>query len=279
MMMTDLRTRFRGADRIPAPDLWEDIARREPQPVRSGITAPRRVAIAAFSLALAVAAITFVVHAISENAQPRPGSATPTSAPTATSSGLIAFGAGTGIYTMNPDGSGLTLLQGPGAVAYYDPQWSPDGTSIAFYGYPRGGGSGYGGGADYDVLVMNADGSDLTNLTTSPADVRSGFSQMIPVWSPDGTQIAYDGDDGLYVMNADGSNQARIASGQNPPGRRTEPGSPSRGRAGRSGPWSPTGVGWLKSPAGPGSMGPPSTRPTAPGSPTTTARAAIGRST
>ncbi len=214
--MPDLRTRFRGADRIPAPDLWDEIARREPLPARSGRTVPRRVAIAAFSLALALAATVLSVRALSGTRQATPAISTPTTKPAALSNGRIAFGAGTGIYTMNPDGSGLTLLQDPGAVAYYDPQWSPDGTSLAFYGYPRGGGSGYGGGADYDILVMNADGSDLTNLTTSPADLRSGFSQMIPVWSPDGTKIAYDGDDGLYVMNADGSNQTRIASGQNP---------------------------------------------------------------
>jgi RNA polymerase sigma factor (sigma-70 family) len=147
---------------------------------------------------------------------PTPTQITTPAAPQPASNGLIAFGEGTGIYTMNQDGRGLTLLQDPGAVAYYDPQWSPDGTKIAFYGYPRGGGSGYGGGADYDILVMNTDGSGLTNLTTSPADVKSGFSQMIPVWSPDGTKIAYDGDDGLYVMNADGSDQTRISAGQDP---------------------------------------------------------------
>jgi dipeptidyl aminopeptidase/acylaminoacyl peptidase len=96
-------------------------------------------------------------------------------------------------------------------LAAYDPVWSPDGTKIAFYGYPRGAVQ---GGANYDVYVMSADGSGVANLTTTPADVASWFSQLNPKWSPDGTRIAYDGDDGLYVVNVDSSGPTRIASGQ-----------------------------------------------------------------
>ena len=55
-----------------------------------------------------------------------------------------------------------------------------------------------------EIYVMNADGSNPTNLTNNPAGDFS-FS-----WPPDGTKIAvWSGRDGkgeVYVMNADGSN-------------------------------------------------------------------------
>lgn len=56
-----------------------------------------------------------------------------------------------------------------------------------------------------DIYVIDADGSNKIQLTDSPGD---DFDMD---WSPDGTQIIFrstrDGYDGLYLMNADGSNQ------------------------------------------------------------------------
>lgn len=64
---------------------------------------------------------------------------------------------------------------------------------------------------------MNAEGTGVTNVTTSPEDVQRGFSQYYAQWSPDGSMIAYDrDDDGFHVMNADGSDDRKIVDGGNP---------------------------------------------------------------
>lgn len=64
---------------------------------------------------------------------------------------------------------------------------------------------------DEDVYVVNADGSNLQQLTHQPG------SEFDPAWSPDGTQIVYrDARSGyqnnseIYVMNADGSAQTNV---------------------------------------------------------------------
>jgi hypothetical protein len=59
------------------------------------------------------------------------------------------------------------------------------------------------GNSDYDIYVMNPDGSFLTKLTRSTNDDR------YPRWSPDGSKIAYCTKQGdkwnICVMNADGT--------------------------------------------------------------------------
>ncbi|HYC30886.1 MAG TPA: Ig-like domain-containing protein [Gemmatimonadales bacterium] len=99
------------------------------------------------------------------------------------------------IMLMNPDGSGVRALGRQGV----NPAWSPDGSRIAFSGMSPN---------RMDVYVMNADGSDVTNLTVGHGEVVSYY----PTWSPDGRRIAYMSsvyDEwvpySLYVMDADGS--------------------------------------------------------------------------
>jgi Tol biopolymer transport system component len=75
------------------------------------------------------------------------------------------------------------------------PAWSPDGTQIAFSN-------------SSSIWVMNADGTNLTPLTTSPT-----YDDM-PAWSPDGTQIAFMRNQGIWVMSRDGGNAHQIAWGQ-----------------------------------------------------------------
>jgi TolB protein len=65
-----------------------------------------------------------------------------------------------------------------------------------------------------DIRVAFADGSGSTDLATGPA------FEFSPVWSPDGTQVAFLSDDDdtfardIYVIDADGSGQRKVVDGR-----------------------------------------------------------------
>jgi len=99
------------------------------------------------------------------------------------------------IYTINPDGTGLVRLTNNYAEDR-DAAWSPDGTKIAFSSNRAARGIG-----KRHIWVMNADGTGAKQLTFG------SLNQDQPAWSPDGAKIAYHSEDGLDVINADGTNE------------------------------------------------------------------------
>ena len=71
--------------------------------------------------------------------------------------------------------------------------------------------------AEYEVYLLSADGTTLTNLSNDPS------AAYHPAWSPDGQKIAFDSNrefsskrewDHIFVMNADGSGQTQLTSGE-----------------------------------------------------------------
>jgi hypothetical protein len=110
------------------------------------------------------------------------------------------------VWTMKSDGSELFQLTDRIAGGQATgPALSPDGRQVAFsLADPAS-------GDEWDIYVINVDGTGLTNLTNDP-----GFDGWRPAWSPDGTQIAFFStrddpvNDEVYVMNADGSNVRRL---------------------------------------------------------------------
>jgi Tol biopolymer transport system component len=151
--------------------------------------------------------------------------ATPTPTPTATPTptpvynGRIAFvsthaaDGNIDIYVMRPDGTEQTRITNDPA-GESDPDWSPDGTKIAFAS-TRDDTSGLGESAIY---IMNADGTNQTRLTDlSDVSLFTGT----PAFSPDGTKIAYQKgipnsgngyDINVYVMNVDGTNRVQLTN-------------------------------------------------------------------
>ena len=63
---------------------------------------------------------------------------------------------------------------------------------------------------------MNADGSGLTNLTQSRENDFFASWAMNGAWSPDGSKLAFvskrDGNEEVYIMDADGSRQTNLTN-------------------------------------------------------------------
>jgi Tol biopolymer transport system component len=128
---------------------------------------------------------------------------TPVWSPYGTKIAYVSYSSGPGtydIFTMDPDGDNqIAISDSTDLFTDRHPAWSPDGSKIAF---------GTNQDSDWNVYVMNVDGSDRTALTTDPAEDGS------PAWSPDGRKVVFystrDGNWELYSVYADGTNLTRI---------------------------------------------------------------------
>lgn len=153
----------------------------------------------------------------------------------------IVFNAGE-IFTVGPSGDSLIQVTNVGRAFF--PSWSPDGESIAFntgYKDPHGSDA---------VWIVRVDGSELHDISIhgtgewldpdwSPAGgvivylryIGVGTPQVFemdtsgtnqkrltfysdesysPKWSPDGKSIAWARSNGIWLMNADGSQQREL---------------------------------------------------------------------
>jgi dipeptidyl aminopeptidase/acylaminoacyl peptidase len=90
-----------------------------------------------------------------------------------------------------------------------DPQWSPDGTRIAFVSDRTG--KAFDDSQNTDVWTIAAAGGPLTKISDHPFDDES------PRWSPDGKQILFAGQTArhqfpkLYIADASGGAPSRLA--------------------------------------------------------------------
>lgn len=101
------------------------------------------------------------------------------------------------LWISDRDGDTTQLTDLPGAEAF--PDWSPDGTRIAFVASLEG---------NCDIYVLQADGSGLANLTDSQAD------EMYPTWSPDGREIVYSSGGQLHVIDLDSGDRRQLTDSE-----------------------------------------------------------------
>jgi Tol biopolymer transport system component len=102
-------------------------------------------------------------------------------------------GAGTGLYTIRPDGTGLERL----TVGGMDPVWSPSGTKIAaVFPDPTS-------GNQLEIYTLNANGTGRTRIT-------SGSESTAPAWSPAGSQIAFVRGNQIALVGANGGRVKQI---------------------------------------------------------------------
>lgn len=116
------------------------------------------------------------------------------------------------LYVMKVDGlSPPVEVVTPGVISVASPSWSPDGRRMAFTCVIQAN--------DYDICVVNSDGTGLVRLT---GDAAQDYD---PAWSRDGTRIAFTtsrfraaGDYGrdIALMAADGSGITRLTAGTQP---------------------------------------------------------------
>ena len=93
------------------------------------------------------------------------------------------LGEGDGIYLMRPDGTDAHELLPDATYGVYHPDWSPDGSRIAFDAETGGGN---------EVWVVDADGTDATVLVARSTDCELSCGDVaLPARSPDGLSMAF----------------------------------------------------------------------------------------
>lgn len=101
------------------------------------------------------------------------------------------------LWVQSADGTNkLNLSRAAGGVAINYFAWSPDSTRLVFDVISNG---------YVDTWVVNADGSNLRNLTQTPTQ-----SEEQGAFTPDGRIIYRGADRAIWTMNADGSNKSRL---------------------------------------------------------------------
>ena len=110
------------------------------------------------------------------------------------------------IFTIGIDGKNLRQVT-PWSLDANDPDWSPDGSLIAFNASAEP-------SPMQNIYTIHPDGSALRQLTTYD---EVGQATFHPSWSPDGAHILFshspstDGWGDFYVMDRDGEHQSVIA--------------------------------------------------------------------
>jgi Tol biopolymer transport system component len=85
-----------------------------------------------------------------------------------------------GLYTMNPDGTGVEFITNPGGGGTLDPEWSPDGANLAFVCAPDP------PHATNDLCTSRSDGTGVNHIVNT-----SDRNEFSPTWSPNGKKIAF----------------------------------------------------------------------------------------
>ena len=105
------------------------------------------------------------------------------------------------IHLIGPDGTNRRRLANDILSWDMAATWSPDSQRIAFLSSRGIWGN--------EIYVMDADGTNQKRLT------RDGWDDRRPVWSPDGSKIAFcvlgDANSFIVVMNSDGSDRKRLS--------------------------------------------------------------------
>ena len=125
--------------------------------------------------------------------------------------GEIAFGrtieGQSDIWVVDPKTGTKTRLTDTGKKREMMPDWSSDGSRLAFAR------CGIGEFTNCDIWVMEANGTGATRLTTTPQ-----AQETWPTWSPDGTRIAFTSNEvdlfqDVWVMDSDGTDATLLTPG------------------------------------------------------------------